>query len=290
MFREKRCAWVLLCGLSLSVFSEAYAVDQEGPKLDSSNISAAVLKNNGRSLKPAVISDKEIIADVLMANELTQAKENRLGDLKVDIGGSLQSYFHGQLIYLLPTQSAKIVSAQLKSGESAMNINLVGFRGREAGGINSDVGVEFTSEDLIEKWSLDERNSLYKIEIKGKDKVSGLVFLKLVRPVFEYAEVFINGKRSIIRDQTLLTLNSSDNLRIGMIKTNIYDHDKISYKIVKLIEDNEPKSTYASNANGLGMPALEPGKPGNPEFEYFKLVFFLQKFPLATFPLRISQK
>jgi hypothetical protein len=199
----------------------------------------------------------------------------KMASLDIEIDGKVETFLNGDVIYAFNHQKLKIIDSSLYSKYGPSYVNLVGLTNPAGKNPLDDRGVEFTGKDLISSWAINEEKSRFRIEIKKKKYISGIVYLEFVKPVIEYVEIFINSKKRILRDHDILTLNETDQFKVGKIKLNLPSSKQLDYKILKL-NKSEKLATIDNSAVS--------------EYKYYELVFTLENKVLITFPMKVRNK
>lgn len=199
----------------------------------------------------------------------------KMASIDIEIEGEVKTYLNGDTIYAFPHQKLKILDAILYSKYGASYVNLVGYKNnREDKGID-DRGIFFSEKDMIKKWAINPEKTKYKIEIKKKNYLSGMVFLQFVEPEIEYVELHINDKRRIIRHGDMLDLFETDSFKMGKIKLNLPTSKGLKYRLTELKRQNQTASTEEFlAANG----------------KFFELILTLKERPLMVIPMKVRSK
>lgn len=216
------------------------------------------------------VSRKAISEDLRLLNDDLKKvrRQDLLTSLEVKVGGKSRFLKHGDILEVFEFDELTVIAGKLASGNTTLDVNVLGLKGRFSSGIYTDCGIGFKFSDLLKKWSIQEDGKIYKVDVKKEREVVGRVYLRSVEPIIKYLTFEVDGKKQIVRNQQFLDISSMNTFRLIDIETNIHDLSQITQTTEKLL--------YHPSASG----SIE-----NP-YDYYRIIFKVADKPLAVVPLR----
>ncbi|HPP66675.1 MAG TPA: M99 family metallo-carboxypeptidase C-terminal domain-containing protein [bacterium] len=89
---------------------------------------------------------------------------------------------NGDSIAIPSNMAIKIVGIT-QNGKPVENsrANVIGFTPKDSPSSNNDIGYQFSYQDMLKKFAIDEEKVVYRVEIKQNDKTLGEIYLKFTR-------------------------------------------------------------------------------------------------------------
>ena len=147
---------------------------------------------------------------------------NRLDELVVVVNGEARVVPRDRELIVLAGDRLEIRQASVSPPvpKNSIKINVYGLIGYPAGNTD-DGGREFSTEELKVKFSEAGKGEVFAVGVSAKGHPAGLVFIRLVPPELEFAELTINGERKVVRAGDILHLKHSDQLKVERVLTNV---------------------------------------------------------------------
>jgi len=147
---------------------------------------------------------------------------NRLDEVVVLVNGEARVVPRDHELIVLVGDRLEIRQASVSPSlpKNDIKINVYGLIGCPAGGAE-DGGREFSTEELKVKFSEAAKGEVFAVGISAKGHLAGVVFIRLVPPELEFAELTINGDRKVVRVGDILHVKHSDRLKVERVFTNV---------------------------------------------------------------------
>lgn len=148
--------------------------------------------------------------------------ESRLEYVLVVVNGEPHMVNPNHQLTVLWGDRLEMRQAKVSPPESQhiVKIHVYGYSQRPVGSFD-DRGREFFSEQLQAKFSEAGKGEVYAVVASAAGRPSGAVFLRVVAPELEFAEVRVSGRKLLVRAGEALSMRRSDTLQVERVVTNI---------------------------------------------------------------------
>lgn len=112
-------------------------------------------------------------------------------------------------------------------------VNFKGFVGDRVNNTGEDRGYDIdTGNDLLERYSTDNKGNNYQIVVTKEEKEIGNLNIRLIQPEMEYLVLKINNKRHVfLRPDEAVSLLPGDNVLLEAVETNFFNVEEIHLEI-----------------------------------------------------------
>ncbi len=160
---------------------------------------------------------------------------NRLDEVVVLVNGEARVVPRDRELIVLAGDRLEIRQASMLPPlpKKAIKINIYGLIGYPPGNAD-DGGREFSTEELKVKFSEAGKGEVFAVGVSANDHPAGMVFIRLVPPELEFAELTINGERKVVRVGDILHLKRSDRLKVERVFTNVPGNSGVLVQMVQV--------------------------------------------------------
>jgi len=157
---------------------------------------------------------------------------DRVDSFIVEALGRRFLLFEGETLELVKGDKMKIVDI-FPGDLTGVQVNFKGFVGDRSFNTGEDRGYDVdTANDLIQRYSIDQKGETYPVIASKGDNVIGRFNVKLTDPRLNYLSLKINGTESILLGpEDSVTFSVGDNIHVEEIATNLYNSAEVSMRI-----------------------------------------------------------
>jgi hypothetical protein len=189
-----------------------------------------------------LLASFSVSAPAVTIESVIAPPQAQLSYLNVEVNGTAQQIALGQELLVVKGDKIKLQEPVASDRKTKItNVNLIGYQSSKSTRNAEDRGfVIDTAQDINARRSVDKTGELYKIDTFTGNKNFGAVYLRVLAPKLKYAEVNINGKVQVMRENELLKVKAADQVKVDKVFTNIEnDLEKVEFQIAPLAKSTD---------------------------------------------------
>ena len=180
-------------------------------------------------VRPGILTSAKLVTDPML----------HLDYVTLEVAGETKLLKNGDELKLVVGDVFTVKDAFLvDKRERAVDINVVGFSHDDPKSrASDDRGHRVDTAKLVYKpqWSERGEGQVYGVAVRSGRRLHGVVYIRLIEPRLQFAEITINGQPRTMRDGEALTLRRSDQLKIKRVSTNLHDDQGVMFQVVEQV-------------------------------------------------------
>lgn len=191
--------------------------------------------------------------------ESPATSEGLLSYVVVELNGKKHLIKNTEELTLIRGDQFKILSAHLNDRNlKPKTVDLIGYPSGKRESKDLNVSID-SVKGLLPHWALDKKKTVYAAVVYSGNVLHGVIYIRTAMPKLQYADIVVNKKLRVMRDDETLILDANDKIKVKKVVTNLESDEDVRFEVVPsdnpaLVEKHiRPAKSYELRFNRKGL-------------------------------------